>query len=49
MRNHNADASLNRIARVAGFLFLFTFIFPTINFLLLSEFMVPENVIATAR
>ncbi len=50
MRNHNADASsLSRIARVAGFLFLFTFIFPTINFLLLSKFMAAENAIATAK
>ena len=49
MRNYSADASLSRIARVAGFLFLSTFIFPTINFLLLSGFMVEENVIATAR
>ncbi|HWR71557.1 MAG TPA: DUF4386 domain-containing protein [Nitrospirota bacterium] len=49
MRDHNADASLSRITRVAGFLFLLTFIFPTINFLLLSKFMVPENVIATAN
>ncbi len=48
MRDQGADASLSRITRVAGFLFLLTFIFPTINFLLLSKFMVPENAVATA-
>ncbi len=48
MNYHSANPSLNSIARVAGLLFLCTFILPTINFLLLSKFMATGNAIATA-
>ena len=44
------DTSQRKAARVAGFMFLFSFIVPTLNWaLVLSKFIVTENVIATAK
>jgi hypothetical protein len=44
------DSSQQKAARVAGFMFLFTFIVPTLNWaLLLSKLNVAENPIATAN
>jgi hypothetical protein len=44
------DSSQHKAARVAGFMFLFAFIVPTLNWaLLLSKFNVAENPIATAN
>ncbi len=49
MTNHDADASLSRIARIAGLLFLFTFIFPTITWIFVSSGFIAEgNAIAAA-
>ncbi len=42
--------SQHKAARVAGFMFLFAFIVPTLNWVfVLSEFIVAENVMATAK
>ena len=50
MTNPNADASLNKTARVAGSLFLLTFIFPTIIWIFVtSRFIVPGNAAAAAK
>jgi len=50
MTNHNADASLSKTARVAGLLFLCTFIFPTIIWIFVtSKFMVAGNAMAAAN
>ena len=44
------ETSQRKAARVAGFMFLFSFIVPTLNWaLVLSKFIVTENVIATAK
>ena len=44
------DTSQRKAARVAGFMFLFAFIVPTLNWaFVLSKFIVEENVIATAN
>ncbi len=44
------DTSQRKAARVAGFMFLFAFIVPTLNWaFVLSEFIVAENVMATAK
>ncbi|MCX9009804.1 MAG: DUF4386 domain-containing protein [Candidatus Methanoperedens sp.] len=49
MTNNNADASLSRIARIAGLLFLFTFLFSTITWTFVSSrFIVEGNAIAAA-
>ena len=50
MTNHIIDTSLSKAAKVAGFMFLFAFIVPTLNWVfVLSKFIVIENVIATAN
>ncbi|MHC4638954.1 MAG: DUF4386 domain-containing protein [Planctomycetota bacterium] len=50
MTNRIADASQRKAARVAGFMFLFSLIGPSLNWtFVLSEFIVAENVIATAN
>jgi len=44
------DTSQHKAARVAGFMFLFAFLVPTLNWTLgLSRFIVVENVVATAK
>ncbi len=44
------DISQRKAARVAGFMFLFSFIVPTLNWtFVLSKFIVAENAIATAN
>ena len=44
------ETSQRKAARVAGFMFLFSFIVPTLNWaLVLSKFIIAENVIATAN
>jgi hypothetical protein len=44
------DSSQHKAAKVAGFMFLFAFIVPTLNWaLILSKFNVAENPIATAN
>ena len=44
------DTSQRKAARVAGFMFLFSFIVPTLNWAcVLSKFIVEDNVIATAN
>jgi hypothetical protein len=44
------DLSQHKAARVAGFMFLFAFIVPTLNWaLILSKFNIAENPIATAN
>jgi len=50
MTNFNTDMSLHKVARIAGFMFLFTFIVPTLNWaLILSKFNVANNALATAN
>ena len=50
MTNPIADTSQHKAAKVAGFMFLFAFIIPTLNWVLvLSSFNVAENSIATAN
>ncbi len=50
MTNYTADASLSRIARIAGLLFLFSLIVPSLNWIfVLSKFIVAENAIDTAH
>jgi hypothetical protein len=50
MTNHAVDTSQRKAARVAGFMFLFSFIVPTLNWIfVLSKFIVAENAIATAN
>ena len=50
MSNHNTDMSLRRAARIAGFMFLFAFIVPTLNWaLVLSKFNVANDALATAN
>ena len=50
MTNHNTDMSLHKAARIAGFMFLFAFIVPTLNWaLVLSKFNVVNNALATAN
>ncbi len=44
------DTSKSKVVRVAGFMFLFSFIVPTLNWaFILSKFIVAENVILTAN
>ena len=44
------DTSQRKAARVAGFMFLFSFIVPTLNWIfVLSKLIVAENIIATAN
>ncbi len=44
------DTSQRKAAKVAGFMFLFSFIVPTLNWaFVLSKFIVAENVISTAK
>ena len=44
------DKSQRKAAKVAGFMFLFAFIVPTLNWaFMLSKFIVAENVMATAK
>jgi len=50
MTNSVADTSHRKAVKVAGFMFLFAFIVPTLNWaFVLSKFIVAENVIATAN
>ncbi|MBE9509816.1 MAG: DUF4386 domain-containing protein [Bacteroidetes bacterium] len=50
LTNRISDTSQCKAARVAGFMFLFAFIVPTLNWaFVLSKFIVAENVIATAK
>jgi hypothetical protein len=50
MTNHIVDTSQRKAARVAGFMFLFSFIVPTLNWTFVqSKLIVAENVIATAN
>jgi hypothetical protein len=50
MTKHIVDTSQYKAARIAGFMFLFSFIAPTLNWtFLLSKLIVAENVIATAK
>ena len=50
MTNHITDTLLGKAAKVAGFMFLFAFIVPTLNWVfVLSKFIVVENVIATGN
>ena len=50
MKNHAHDPSIQKIARFAGFMFLFAFIVPTLNWaLILSKINVENNVLATAN
>ncbi|MFC1524275.1 DUF4386 domain-containing protein [Thermodesulfobacteriota bacterium] len=50
MTTHPVDKSQHKAARVAGFMFLFSFIVPTLNWaFVLSKLIVPENVMATAN
>jgi hypothetical protein len=49
MTNQTADVSQIRAAQVAGIMFLFALIIPSLNWaLILSKFIVADNVIATA-
>ena len=42
--------SNSKVARVAGFMFLFAFIVPTLNWaFVLSKFIVAEDIMATAK
>jgi hypothetical protein len=50
MTNRSSETSLLILARVAGFMFLFSLIVPLLNWtLVLSKFIVAENIIATAK
>lgn len=50
MTSYKTDTSIGRNARVTGFMFLFSLIFPTMNWtLILSKLIVTENVTATAN
>ena len=50
MTNNNINTSQHKAAQVAGFMFLFSFIVPTLNWVfVLSPFIVAENAIATAN
>ncbi len=50
MTNHIVEKSQHKAAGVAGFMFLFSFIVPTLNWaFVLSKLNVPENVAATAK
>ena len=50
MANPNAGTSLNKTARVAGLLFLLTFILPTISWIFVtSKFILPGNAVAAAN
>ena len=50
MTNRITDTSQQKGARVAGFMFLFAFIVPTLNWaLILSKFNVVENAMASAK
>ena len=50
MKNHAAGAQQEKVVKVAGFMFLFAFIVPTLNWtFVLSKFIVADNVIATAQ
>ncbi len=45
-----ADPALNKAVRVAGFMFLFSFILPTLNWVFaLSKLIVADSVVATAK
>ncbi len=50
MTNHTANSSIQKIARVAGFMFLCSLIVPTLNWVFIfSKFILSENVITTGR
>lgn len=50
MINYTADTSQQKTARVAGFMFLFSLIFPVLNWtFVLSKFTVTGNATATAN
>ena len=50
MTNHTDAASQHKAAKVAGFMFLFSLIVPSLNWaFVLSKLVVTENVIATAH
>jgi len=50
MTNSITDTSLRKAARVAGFMFLFAFIVPTLNWaFILSKFNVEKDALATAK
>jgi hypothetical protein len=50
MTNRAVDTSLHKVVKVAGFMFLFAFIVPTLNWaFVLSKFIVPGNFIATGN
>jgi hypothetical protein len=50
MTDHITDRSLHKAVKVAGFMFLFSLIVPSLNWaFVLSKFIVAENAIATAN
>lgn len=50
MKNPIADSSSSKVVKIAGFMFLFAFIVPTLNWtFLLSRFNVTENALTTAN
>ncbi len=50
MTNHIDETSQGKAAKVAGFMFLFSLIVPSLNWaFVLSKFVVPEDAIATAK
>ncbi len=50
MTNNITEASLHKAAKIAGFMFLFAFIVPTLNWtFILSKFNVADDTIATAN
>ncbi len=50
MTNHMPDTSQHKAAKVAGFMFLFSLIVPSLNWgFILSKLVVAENIIATAN
>lgn len=50
MGNGITDISQHKAAKVAGFMFLFCLIVPSLNWgFVLSKFIVPQNVVATAQ
>lgn len=50
MTNHMDNTSQRKAAKIAGFMFLFSLIVPSLNWaFILSKFVVSENAIATAK
>ena len=50
MTNRTPDTSQHKAAKVAGFMFLFAFIVPTLNWVfVLSKFIIAGDVLATAK